>query len=165
MNLYIEIEDGQPKNHPTYGDNLVQYFGNIPNNWEPFVRVDRPVPGVYQILENLESIYQKVDGVWTDVWNLRDMTISEKIAKQDRIKESWLAQEWVYNFSAWVFNEETCVYDPPIPYPDPTGGTMYRWYGIENRWRESELYAPEEGGPYKWDYITWGWVPDTTIKI
>lgn len=156
MNLYIEIENGQPKNDPAFEDNLIQAFGIIPNTWEPFLRVDRPVPGVYQILENLEAIYQKVDGFWTDVWNLRDMTSSERIAIQERIKDSWFAQEWVHNFSAWTFNEETCEYDPPIPYPDD--GKMHRWYGVENRWRESELNMPEEGGPYKWDFITWKWV-------
>ena len=163
MNLYIEIEAGQPKNHPADGVNLIQAFGSIPNTWEPFLRVDRPIPGVYQILENLEAIYQKVDGIWTDVWRLRDMTPSEKMAVQNRVKDSWLAQEWVYNFSAWVFNEETCKYDPPIPYPEDD--TMYRWYGIENRWRESELYMPEEGGPYRWDFVTWKWVPDLITEV
>lgn len=85
MNLYIETENGATKNHPAFEDNLIQAFGLIPAQWEPFTRVERPIPGVYQVLENQEAVYAKVDGVWTDVWTVRDMTAEEKAAKQQAV--------------------------------------------------------------------------------
>lgn len=39
-------------------------------------------------------------------------------------------------FNSWVLNEETCLYDPPIPYPN-------------------------DGKQYKWDEATVSWVIDT----
>ena len=50
MKLYIQVENGQPINHPAFADNLTQAFGQIPNTWEPFYRIERPVPGVYEVL-------------------------------------------------------------------------------------------------------------------
>ena len=82
MNLYIQVENGQTINHPAFEDNLIQAFGRVPDNWEPFIRVERPVPGVYEVLESDQPTYQKVDGTWTDVWALRPMTDEEKAAKQ-----------------------------------------------------------------------------------
>ena len=76
MNLYIETENGQTKNHPASEDNLIQAFGLVPSDWEPFDRIERPVPGVYEVVPD-QSIYQKVDGVWKDVWPLRPMTAEE----------------------------------------------------------------------------------------
>ena len=78
MNLYIETENGNPINHPAFEDNLLQAFGAIPAHWEPFNRVERPTLSIYQVLDSQESTYQKIDGVWTDVWSLRDMTSEEK---------------------------------------------------------------------------------------
>jgi hypothetical protein len=81
MNLYIEIENGQTKNHPAFEENLLQAFGAIPENWEPFVRVERPNNN-YQIVENDAPTYTKIDGVWTDVWQVRDMTDEEKAIRE-----------------------------------------------------------------------------------
>ena len=85
MNLFIQVEDGQPVNHPAFEDNLVQAFGVVPNNWEPFIRIERPTPGTYEVLESDQPTYQKVDGVWTDVWSLRPMT-EDEIAKQKTLE-------------------------------------------------------------------------------
>jgi hypothetical protein len=114
MNLYIQTQGGQPINHPAFEDNLMQAFGSIPKTWEPFIRVNRPVLGAYQILENQESIYAKVNGVWTDMWILRDMTAEEKAAKQQATKDAWAALPNRENFSAWSFDETTCTYIPPV---------------------------------------------------
>lgn len=131
MNLYIQVQDGQPINHPAFEDNLLQAFGAIPENWEPFVRVVCPVPPTYQIFESQEPIYQKVNNVWTDVWLLRNMTDTEKTTKQQEVKEAWASLPNRENFIAWVFNEETCQYVPPTP--RPTEGD-YRWDGATNSW-------------------------------
>ena len=50
MNLYIEIENGQTKNHPALEHNLIESFGVIPENWEPFIRIEKPTLDTFQIL-------------------------------------------------------------------------------------------------------------------
>ena len=132
MNLYIQIENGQTVNHPAFEDNLLQAFGSIPSNWEPFTRVERPTPSIYQVLDSEEPTYQKVNGVWTDVWDLRDMTDAEKAAKQQAVKDAWAANPNASNFTAWTFDESICAYVPPIP--RPTDGKIYTWQGITNSW-------------------------------
>lgn len=115
MKLYIETENGVVKNHPAFEDNLKQAFGVIPAHWEPFTRVERPVPLVYQVLESDEPVYAKIDGVWTDVWSLRDMTAEEKTAKQQEVITAFNAREQASNWSAWTLDEATCTMVPPNP--------------------------------------------------
>jgi len=50
MKLYIETENGQVKNHPAFEDNLIQAFGQVPEHWVPFERVERPVLGQYEVM-------------------------------------------------------------------------------------------------------------------
>lgn len=112
MNLYIETENGVTKNHPAFEDNLIQAFGAIPAHWERFVRVERPVPTMYQTMDNPDSVYTQVDGVWTDVWSLRDMTAEEVATKQQVEKDRWAALPNRENFVTWTFDEATCTYQP-----------------------------------------------------
>ena len=49
MNLYIQIKDGQPINHPAFKNNLLEAFKEIPTDWEIFLRVEKPSLGVYQL--------------------------------------------------------------------------------------------------------------------
>lgn len=156
MNLYIQTQDGEPINHPAFGDNLLQAFVTIPENWEPFVRVECPVPTIYQILESLEPVYQKVDNVWTDVWALRDMTDAEKKAKQQVVKDTWAALPNRDNFTAWVFDEATCTYQPPTPKPLDLD-KIYFWQGTTSSWVETPAY-PTDGKEYKLDYATATWI-------
>jgi hypothetical protein len=120
MKLYIEIENGQPKNHPAFEDNLLQAFGNIPENWKPFERVQRPDIGVYDVLESEQPEYQLVDGVYKDVWMVRPMT-AEEIAT----KKAEAVAAWSNHFPSWVFNEDKCVFESPISYPQDK--KIYRW--------------------------------------
>lgn len=39
-------------------------------------------------------------------------------------------------FESWVLNEETCLWDPPIPYPND--GKPYRWDEPTTSWVEVE---------------------------
>lgn len=160
MNLYIETENGQTKNHPAFEDNLMQAFGRIPDHWEPFVRVERPVPGVYEVLESQEPTYQKIDGTWTDVWSVRGMTVEEKTAKQQSVKNDWAAREQAENWSAWTLDEATCTMQPPIPRPEPDqtkldAGIGTFWCGADNNWKDTPA-RPE--GDYKFDFFAWDWV-------
>jgi len=164
MNLYIKTENGQPINHPAFEDNLIQAFGAIPEHWETFIRVERPTIGIHQVFESDIPTYAKVDGVWTDVWTVRDMTAEEKeVVKQTTIKvakEIWAARPQVENWSAWVFNEEMARYEPPIPRPEPDQTKLDQriqtfWCGADNAWKDTPV-RPE--GEYKFDFLAWEWV-------
>jgi hypothetical protein len=155
MNLYIETENGQTKNHPAFESNLIQAFGAVPAHWEPFVRVERPTPGVYQLLESQEAVYAKVDGVWTDVWTVRDMTSEEKTAEQQAVITAFNNRPQAENWSAWTLDEATCTMQPPIPRPEPVEGKIVFWSGADVNWKEAPA-RPE--GNYKFDFIAWDWV-------
>jgi hypothetical protein len=93
MELFIRIKDGQPFEHPIFGDNFRQAFPDIdPNNlpeWAArFVRVAPPQLGEYQ---KLELHYGWADGVVQDVWTFVEMTDAER-AEVDRIKAEALAE-------------------------------------------------------------------------
>jgi hypothetical protein len=155
MNLYIETENGVTKNHPAFQDNLMQAFGRIPDHWESFIRVERPVPAVYQVLESDKPVYAKVNGVWTDVWSVRDMTAEEKSAKQQAVRDAFNSREQAANWSAWALDEATCTMIPPTPRPAPVEGKIVFWCGADNNWKEAPA-RPE--GQYKFDFFAWEWV-------
>lgn len=154
MNLYIETENGAIKNHPAFEDNLIQAFGAVPAHWEPFIRVERPT-GVYQVLEAEEVVYAKVNGVWTDVWSVRDMTSEEKTAKQQAVITAFNTREQASNWSAWTLDEATCTMQPPIPRPAFVEGQVIFWCGADANWKEAPA-RPE--GEYKFDFFAWAWV-------
>lgn len=160
MNLYIETENGQTKNHPAFEDNLLQAFGSIPDTWEPFTRVERPVPGVYEVLESDMPVYAKVDGVWADVWSLRELTAEEKTAKQQAAITAFNDRPQAENWSAWTLDEATCTMQPPIPRPEPDEAKLAQrimtfWCGADNNWKDTPV-RPE--GDYKFDFLAWAWV-------
>ena len=162
MNLYIETENGQTKNHPAFEDNLLQAFGAIPEHWEPFNRVERPTLSVYQVLDSQESTYQKIDGVWADVWTVRDMTAEEKANVQQLAKDLFNTREQAENWSAWTLDEATCTMQPPIPRPDLDQTKLDAkiftfWCGAENNWKDTSA-RPVDEYQYKFDFIAWNWV-------
>ena len=135
MNLIIQIRDGQPYEHPILLENFVSAFPNVDvNNLPPefarFERVSRPTEGPYEEITGLS--YQWVNGVVKDVWDVRQFTEQEKIDKQNFIK----AQFAIFpNYQSWTFNETTCIFDPPIPYPND--GEMYAWDEALQQWIHS----------------------------
>jgi hypothetical protein len=160
MNLFIETENGVTKNHPAFENNLLQAFGSIPAHWEPFTRIERPVPGIYQLLESDEPVYAKVDGVWTDVWAVREMTVEEKTAKQQDVITAFNAREQAENWAAWTLDETTCTMVAPIPRPEPDAAKLEQristfWCGADANWKDTPV-RPE--GNYKFDFIAWQWV-------
>jgi len=155
MNLYIETENGTVKNHPAFEDNLIEAFGSIPNQWESFIRIERPTLGVYEVLTLEEPTYEKVNGVWTDVWHKRDMTAEEKTAKQQNVVTAFRGLEQAENWSAWTLDEATCTMQPPIPRPERAEGLFVFWCGADNNWKQAPT-RPE--GEYKFDFFAWNWV-------
>jgi len=157
MNLYIETENGVTKNHPAFEHNLLQAFGSVPAHWEPFTRVERPTPGIYQVLDSNESTYAKVDGVWTDVWTVREMTTEEKTTLQQAVITGFNSREYASNWSAWTLDEATCTMKPPIPRPEPIEGVLVFWCGTDNNWKEAPA-RPVDDNQYKFDFLAWQWV-------
>jgi hypothetical protein len=162
MNLYIEIENGAPKNHPAFMDNLLQAFGSIPAQWEIFTRVERPVLGVYELLAAEESVYAKLNGVWTDVWSVREMTAEEKTAKQQAVIALFNDRDYASNWSAWTLDEATCTMVPPIPRPAPDQSKLDQhiftfWCGADNNWKDTPA-RPVDDNQYKFDFFAWQWV-------
>ena len=157
MNLYIETENGATKNHPAFEDNLIQAFGAVPAHWEPFTRVERPVPTIYQVLESDTPTYAKVNGVWTDVWSVREMTAEEKTALQQAVRDAFNNRPQAENWSAWTLDETTCTMVPPIPRPEPVEGVLVMWCGADNNWKEAPA-RPVDDNQYKFDFLAWQWV-------
>jgi len=166
MNLYIETENGVAKNHPAFEDNLIQAFGQVPEHWAPFERVERPTLGTYQVFEAEEPTYELVGGVYKDVWAVRDMTAEEIAAKKQAaikaLQDVWAARPQAENWSAWVLNEETIAYDPPIPRPEKDqtkidAGIMTFWCGADNNWKDTPA-KPVDDNQYKFDFLAWEWV-------
>jgi hypothetical protein len=127
MDLYIEIQDGQPVGNPYFGDNLRECFGeSIPANYVLFERVAQPRLGPYEVYESLS--YEKVGDVYRDVHHVRQMTAQEKEEKQNAVKTQWAES----GLASWVFNEANCSFDPPTPCPQD--GKMYRWDETSTSW-------------------------------
>jgi len=124
MELFIRVVDGQPFEHPILGDNFCQAFpdvdtNNLPSEFAKFVRVEPPRLGVYE--KNQTVSYQLVNGVYTDVFSCEPLTAEEVTAKQDAVKAEWTQN----GFPSWTFDEPTCTFVPPTPYP--TDEKFYRW--------------------------------------
>lgn len=160
MELYIRIVNGLPFEHPILGSNFRQAFPNIDTNnlssdFAKFVRVEPPIPGLYKVLE--PATYEFLDGVWTDVWRERDMTVEEKTAFQQRVITAFNGHEYIANFSAWTLDEATCTMQPPFPRPDPVEGVLVFWCGADNNWKEAPA-RPVDANQYKFDFFAWQWV-------
>ena len=138
MELYIRIKNGQAVEHPITKTNFCNAFpyidtNKLPSNFAKFIRVPEPILGVYEICD--KCTYEWDGDIIKDVHHVREMTDEEKKAKQDEIKTNWSA----HGYASWVFNEETCSFDPPTP--RPTNNKLYGWDEETTTWVE---VAPNE---------------------
>jgi hypothetical protein len=161
MNLYIQIKDGVIFKHPIHEDNFKEAFpdvdvNNLPPEFAKFERVEAPTNiGIYEVAE---VSYQWVDGIVKDVWAVCEISAEEKLAKQEVVKTAWANRPQLENFSAWTFNEATCLYEPPIPRPQD--GKKYFWQGNTSSWVERPQY-PNDGKEYRLDFASASWVEVT----
>ena len=108
MELYIRIVNGQPFEHPIFGDNFKQAFpeidvNNLPPEFARFERIESPTLGLYEVYEGVT--YAWVDGIVKDVHHVRPMTEQETIAKQAEIAEGEAeAQRLLALFNPAAFN-------------------------------------------------------------
>lgn len=140
MKLFIQIKDGKPFEHPILENNFTQVFpdidvNNLPSNFAEFKKTEKPLLGVYEKNQTVKYELGE-DGICRDVWSCEKMTEEEILEKQEFVKSEWIS---VGNPQSWTFNEGTCLFDPPIPYPE----NRYEYY-----WDE-ELYQSDN---------TKGWV-------
>jgi hypothetical protein len=136
MNLYIRLENGQPTGHPIILENLLAAYpeidpDNIPSIFAPFERVECPQVSHYEINEG--AIYEWVDGIVKDVWHIRPMTQEEKTALQNQVKAAWAEND---GYPSWIFNEELCMFEAPIPRPDKHDNVAYIWDEPSLSWIE-----------------------------
>jgi len=170
MELYIQIKDGKPFEHPIFGENFKEAFpeidtSNLPLEFARFVRIEAPTAGLYKVVES--AGYEFVNGAWTDAYQERDMTQEEKeafdeyakqlrLAKQKVVEEVWAQLPNRDNFTAWVYDEASNAYQPPIPRPELVNGKAVRWCGADNSWKETPE-RPTDGENYMFNYTTWTW--------
>lgn len=88
LELFIQIKDGEPHEHPIMGDNFRQAFPDVdPENlpadrFAKFIRVQAPEVDTYEVAEHS---YGWVDGIVKDIWTVRPMTEEEKADKFEQM--------------------------------------------------------------------------------
>ena len=130
MNCYIRIVDGTPSEHPIIKNNMIEALpdidlNNLPPEFAKFVRIEAPVLGVYEKNQTVSyGLVAGMSGTYTDIFSCDQMTAEEITAKQDAVKAEWAEND---GYVSWVFNEETCSFDPPTPKPADLANQTYVW--------------------------------------
>ena len=143
-NLYIQIEDTLPVNHPAYESNLIEAFGEVPPNWVPFVRVDGPVLGVYRKFDTSQGHegcgceYVATSDGFTDVWHILSMTSDERLEAKAASKPRFI--------TTWAFDEPTCTWNAPTD--PPSDESLYIWRDSDLTWVELVGTRPSDGDYY-----------------
>lgn len=167
MRLFIQIKDGQPFEYPIFEDNFLQAFpgvdvNNLPPEFALFERVEPPALGLFETLVSEEPTFALIDGVYKDVWEIREMTAEEKQVVYQRYKDAQSKRRQAENWATWVFNENTLKYDPPIPRPAPDQTKLDAriktfWCGADNNWKDTPP-QPVDDNQYEFDFFAWQWV-------
>jgi len=136
--LYIKVIDGNTVDHPVFEQNLMDAFGTIPPEYQPFIRIARPDISSITVFQNIVETYEtptyrQVDGVWQDIWTVVDLTEEEKAAKIAAVRQT-------PPFASWTLDESTLIWNPPVPRPDD--GKFYQWNEENQTWTEVEITAP-----------------------
>lgn len=92
LELYIQIVDGHPQDHPILADNFKLAFPDVNINELPadrfakFIRVAPPELRTFEVYEGVS--YRWVGDVVKDVHSVRQMTEEERVAKIAEIDET-----------------------------------------------------------------------------
>jgi len=147
--LYIQVDEnnGGPVNHPTHYWNLKLIFGdfdseNPPKPFEKFIR--KPINiGPWQIHERTE--YERnLDGIYTDVHVIRNMTPEEK--------ESHMAAINVYidsHLKGWKISDDGKQWVPPVPWPSDVKTRYYVWNNKTQRFNKRKVPKDKTTLEYK----------------
>lgn len=132
MLLIIQVKDGVPVDHPITIENIKLFnpnfdINNLPEGLELFERVDPPHKGRFQYY--VANPYKKVDGVWTDDWQVVDIPEEEKKAIIKKDQENFPYKD------TWKWDDETLNWIPPVPFP--TGENKhFKWDNDNIKWVE-----------------------------
>jgi hypothetical protein len=86
MNLYIQMQNGQPWQHPLLEDNVLQAWpgidlNNLPDNLARFRRIQQPGADVLPVGNFQVAVcsYELAgDGIYEDTWTVREMDDDEQ---------------------------------------------------------------------------------------
>jgi len=95
IELYIRIKDGQPFEHPIFGDNFKQVFphvdvNNLPPEFAKFERVEHPKLGLWDFYEG--ATYEWFGDVVKDVHHVREMTADEIQIKRAELDQQFYSE-------------------------------------------------------------------------
>lgn len=163
--IQVDPATGQTIGHPCLVSNIVNAFGTIPDNFEPFNRItlrDSNIRlGVYEVPSST-YILNSLTNVWEDSWSAVPMSNEQQAQVQQRVKTQWANRPQLSNFSAWVYDPTTNSYQPPMPRPtDAPDGQVYRWQGSTNSWQLAPTNPPNDGQQYYWNFTAWDWATGT----
>jgi len=127
MALFLQIQNGEPVNHPVYDFNLIQAFGQIPQGWAMFNRIQQPADLITSPFQTAKCTYAlSSDGVtWEDVWTAVEMTDAEKSA---------LIAERQANPPGPNITLDTATLRWTPNTPKPTDGQKYYWDFVKGEW-------------------------------
>jgi hypothetical protein len=113
MNLYIQLENGEPINHPYYESNLRMVYPELDLETSPnyckFIRVNKPFCNWDEVVEGPE--YKIIDGICYDVWTVNKISDEKRQEMLDK-----LAAENPY--PSWTVDTINHDLIPPVPQPE-----------------------------------------------
>ena len=152
MELFIKVDENNiPIGWPYEKSNLKVGFPELnfdsetpPDGWLKYIKVDKPELGPYQKFD--ESIgadiseayphngleWKLINGEIREVWHYITIAEVEKKTLQDKVKADWAALDPA-GPASFIFNESTCQYEAPLPYP--SDGKEYFWNEDFNSWQ------------------------------
>ena len=127
MALFLQIQNGQPVNHPVYDFNLIQAYGTIPQGWAMFNRVQQPEGLITSPFQTAQCTYGlSSDGVtWEDVWTAVTMSAEEQAALIAKTEANSPGPNVTLNTTTlqWIPNTSK-----------PTDGQKYYWDWVTGAW-------------------------------
>jgi hypothetical protein len=147
LEFLIEIKNGKPYGHPIAISNFRCLYpdidiNNLPNNYARFNHIKRPnadeIDKLYPYLYfSDEPTYRWFGTIVIQDWNIRPMTKKEILEKQTNVKNQWYDDP--FNSLRWTFDEKTCSFVPPVPFPKDYHEKRYRWEDETHSWQLTPL--------------------------
>ncbi len=156
MRLFIQVQNGQPYEHPIVELNFKEAFPSVnvdslPPEFARFIRVAKPDLGPYEINQRVSyGLVEGMAGTYTDIWECDRLTDEQIAAKQQAVKDAWAISP---NWSSWTFNETTCEYDPPVARPPNPYLAPIHWNEEELAWRNADETYQWNPTNLVWDII------------
>jgi hypothetical protein len=127
----------------------MSHFAKIENNIVTFVTVGRQEDDglELELCERTGDVYRQTSyntrgGVHYDQNGVPSADQSKALRKNyagigytfDEVRDAFIPPK---PYESWVLNEDTCLWDSPVPYP--SNGGMYAWDETEQSWVETTI--------------------------